>query len=63
MLRWLLIGLLLYGLGTALKQGWLEVQWSQFLYDAGLTFIDPDQPLQLHELPMFKPEKTESSTP
>ena len=63
MLRWLLIGLLLYGLGTALKQGWLEVRWSQFLYDAGLTFIDPDQPLQLHELPMFKPERTESSTP
>ena len=63
MLRWLLIGLLLYGLGTALKQGWLEVQWSRFLYDAGLTFIDPDQPLQLHELPMFKPERTESPTP
>ena len=63
MLRWLLIGLLLYGLGTALKQGWLEVQWSQFLHDAGLTFIDPDQPLELHELPMFKPETRESPTP
>ena len=63
MLRWLLIGLLLYGLGTALKQGWLEVQWSQFLHDAGLTFIDPDQPLELHELPMFKPETTQSPTP
>ena len=63
MLRWLLIGLLLYGLGTALKQGWLGGQWSRFLHDAGLTFIDPDQPLQLHELPMFKPERTESSTP
>ena len=63
MLRWLVIGLLLYGLGTALRQGWLEVQWSQFLHDAGLTFIDPDQPLELHELPMFKPETTPSPTP
>lgn len=63
MLRWLVIGLLLYGLGTALRQGWLEVQWSQFLHDAGLTFIDPDQPLELHELPMFKPERTQSPTP
>ena len=63
MLRWLLIGLLLYGLGTALRQGWLEVQWSQFLHDAGLTFIDPDQPLELHEMPMFKPETRESPTP
>ena len=63
MLRWLVIGLLLYGLGTALRQGWLEVRWSQFLHDAGLTFIDPDQPLELHELPMFKPETTQSPTP
>ena len=45
MLRLLVIGLLLYGLGTALRQGWLEIQWSRFLHDAGLTFIDPDRPL------------------
>jgi hypothetical protein len=54
MLRWLLLGLL-YGLGTALRHGWLEVQWHRLLHDAGLTFVDPDEPIELHELPLFKP--------
>ena len=63
MLRRLLIGLLLYGLGTALRQGWLEVQWSQLLHDAGLTFIDPDRPMQWHELPLFNPQRTEPVAP
>lgn len=54
MLRWLLLGLLLYGLGTALQRGWLEVQWQQLLDDAGLTVDDPNKPLELHELPLFK---------
>ena len=42
MLRWLLLGLLLFGLGTALRRGWLEVQWNQMLDDAGLKAIDPE---------------------
>ena len=36
MLRWLILGLLIYGLGTAFKNGWLEVQWQQLFEDAGL---------------------------
>ena len=63
MLRWLLIGLLLYGLGTALREGWLEVQWSRLLHDAGLTFIDPERPMKLHELPLLTPERSEPSSP
>lgn len=63
MLRWLVIGLLLYGLGTALREGWLEVQWSRMLNDAGLTFIDPDQPLRLDQIPLFSPERSESDPP
>ena len=63
MLRWLVIGLLLYGLGTALRQGWLEVQWSRMLHDAGLNFIDPDQPLRLDRIPLLSPERTESDPP
>ena len=47
MLRWLVIGLLVYGLGTALREGWLDVQWRRLLHDAGLSFIGPDQPLKL----------------
>ena len=41
MLRWLVIGLLVYGLGTALWEGWLDVQWRRLLHDAGLSFIGP----------------------
>ena len=63
MLRLLVIGLLLYGLGTALRQGWLEVQWSRFLHDAGLTFIDPDRPLKLQEVPAISPERPGSASP
>ena len=63
MLRWLVIGLLLYGLGTALREGWLEVQWSRFLHDAGLNFIDPDQPLKLDQVPLFSPERSEPESP
>ncbi len=40
-MRWFLLGLLLFGLGTGLRNGWFVVHWSQFLCDAGLTFIDP----------------------
>ena len=54
MLRWLLLGLLLYGLGTALRKGWIEVQWQRLLEDAGLTDTGSDKPLPLPELPMLK---------
>ncbi len=53
-MRWLLLGLLLYGLGTAFRKGWLEVQWQRLLDDVGLQGIDPEKPIQLQELPMFK---------
>ncbi len=48
-MRWLLLGLLLFGLGTGLRNGWLVVHWSQFLRDAGLTFIDPEKPFTWNE--------------
>ena len=54
MLRLLLLGLLLYGMGTALRKGWIEVQWQRVLDDAGLMDNGSDQPLPLHELPMLK---------
>ena len=63
MLRWLVIGLLLYGLGTALREGWLEVQWGRLLHDAGLTFIDPDQPLKLDQIPQLSPERSAPGSP
>ena len=53
MLRWLILGLLIYGLGTAFKNGWLEVQWQQLFEDAGLDLGDQKRPL--HEHPILKP--------
>jgi len=36
---------MVYGLGTAFGNGWLEVQWERLLDDAGLNmkFGEPDQ--------------------
>jgi hypothetical protein len=63
MLRWLLLGLLLYGLGTALRTGWIEVQWQRLFEDAGLTETDSDKPIPLHELPMLKaPPRVQDSS-
>lgn len=63
MLRWLLLGLLLYGLGTALRKGWIEVQWQRLFEDAGLTETDSDKPILLHELPMVKaPPRVQDSS-
>nr|WP_170953814.1 MULTISPECIES: 4-hydroxythreonine-4-phosphate dehydrogenase [unclassified Synechococcus] len=63
MLRWLLLGLLIYGLGTAFKNGWLEVQWQQLFEDAGLGFDDSEQPLRLHEHPILKPPPAPTREP
>ena len=54
MLRGLLLGLLLYGLGTALRKGWIEVQWQRVLDDAGFTETGAEKALPLPELPMLK---------
>jgi hypothetical protein len=62
MMRWLLLGLLFFGLGTGLRNGWLVVHWSQLLHDAGLTFIDPEKPFNWNEFIVDGPEQ-ERSTP
>ena len=49
MLRWLMLGLIGFGLVTGFRHGWLVVQWNQLLQDAGLTLVDPDQSFDLHE--------------
>jgi hypothetical protein len=65
MLRWLLLGLFLYGLGTALRHGWLEVKWQRLLEDTGFDVIDLAEPIKFHELPLFRPTPapTPASTP
>ena len=36
MLRLLLLGCLLVGLASGLRNGWIELNWSRFLEDVGL---------------------------
>ena len=55
MLRWLLLGLLIFGLGTGFKNGWLQVDWRRLLEDAGLDLGDPEQPMHLHDNPLLRP--------
>ena len=52
MFRWLLIGVLIYGIGTGLKDGWLVVKWSQFFHDAGFTSVDPNEPMDWNKFIM-----------
>jgi len=45
MLRWLLIGILLFGLGTGLRQGWIELRWGRMLQALGVPYVsDPADP-------------------
>ena len=42
MLRWLLLGGLLLGLGTGLSKGWIELRWGRLFADLGLPYVvDP----------------------
>jgi hypothetical protein len=42
MLRWLVLGGLVVGLGTGFSKGWLEMRWGRLLGDLGLPYVaDP----------------------
>jgi hypothetical protein len=42
MLRWLVLGGLVLGLGTGFSKGWLELRWGRLLGDLGLPYVaDP----------------------
>tara|TARA_B100001996_G_C18488086_1_gene526496 strand:- start:335 stop:496 length:162 start_codon:yes stop_codon:yes gene_type:complete len=49
MLRWFLIGILLYGIGTGLRDGWMVIHWSHFLNSIGFTNVDPQKPFNLED--------------
>ncbi|MEB3201058.1 MAG: 4-hydroxythreonine-4-phosphate dehydrogenase [Synechococcaceae cyanobacterium] len=46
MVRWLLVGLLVLGLGVGLRNGWLEVHWDRMNKDLGVPFLNKQDPLQ-----------------
>lgn len=42
-MRWLLLGLLLYGLGTGFNRGWLQLRWGLLMREMGFPFVcDPE---------------------
>jgi len=49
MLRWLLLGLLIFGLITGLKKGWVIINWEKFFNDSGFSSVDPDRPFKLSD--------------
>ena len=50
MIRWLVIGLLLFGLTTGVQRGWLQVRWALMLHELGVPFV-------------AKPEAQDACTP
>jgi hypothetical protein len=45
MVRWLLLLALLWGMGTGISRGWIELRWGRMLQDLGLPFVaDPGSP-------------------
>jgi hypothetical protein len=43
MIRWLLVGLLLLGLGTGLQKGWLIVDWRRMGQDLNIPSLKEGQ--------------------
>ena len=39
MIRWLVIVLLLFGLTTGVRRGWLQVRWGLMLHELGVPFV------------------------
>tara|TARA_Y100001968_G_C19327320_1_gene702421 strand:+ start:973 stop:1158 length:186 start_codon:yes stop_codon:yes gene_type:complete len=49
MLRLLLLGFLIFGFSTGLKDGWLVIKWSQLLHQVGFESVDPQKPMNWSE--------------
>ena len=54
-LRLLLLGCLLMGLATGLRNGWLELHWVRFLEDVGLPV--PDEAFDFNRWLIGDPEQ------
>ncbi|MGC6482938.1 MAG: 4-hydroxythreonine-4-phosphate dehydrogenase [Synechococcus sp.] len=55
MVRWLLLGLVLAGLGISFKNGWVQVNAARLLEDVGLDFLKRDELKNLYKHPFFRP--------
>ncbi|MBL6803151.1 MAG: hypothetical protein ISQ52_08665 [Synechococcus sp. BS307-5m-G38] len=52
MLRLLLLGLLLVGIATGLRQQWLVLDWTRMLNDLGMPFAEDGKPIDFNRLIM-----------
>ena len=46
MIRWLIVGSLVTGIGMGLHQGWIEIHWGRFFRSAGLEFLYQADPIK-----------------
>ncbi|MCS5691069.1 4-hydroxythreonine-4-phosphate dehydrogenase [Cyanobium sp. FGCU-6] len=47
MLRWLIVGSLVLGLGIGFQRSWIKVDWVKMAADTDLPFLaDPGQPMR-----------------
>jgi hypothetical protein len=52
LLRLLLLGLLLVGIATGLRQQWLVLDWTRMLNDLGMPFAEDGEPIDFNRLIM-----------
>ena len=50
MLRLLLLGLLLVGIATGLRQQWLVIDWARLLNTFGMPFAEDGEPIDFNRL-------------
>ncbi|WP_269622086.1 4-hydroxythreonine-4-phosphate dehydrogenase [Prochlorococcus marinus] len=60
MLRFLFLGLVIYGIAIGLRDGWLIVKWSQLFYNVGFSQVDPEKPMNWSEFIIDRLTENES---
>jgi hypothetical protein len=46
MIRWLIVGSLVTGIGLGLQHGWVEIHWDRLLRSAGLEHLLKFDPIK-----------------
>lgn len=46
MIRWLIVGSLVTGIGLGLHHGWIEIHWGRLFRSAGLEFLYQADPIK-----------------
>jgi hypothetical protein len=47
MLRWLLVGAMVAGLGVGLQNGWIVIQWTKMATDLKVPFLAEPEPIKV----------------